>query len=73
VVKIWKSIVVFQNKFGSVIYNYYLCHMNQILVGHKGGFQVYFNPNTQTYSVYKDGKFVIGNKFKFSQVKSYLD
>ena len=49
--------------------------MNQIglLVGQKGGFQVYFNPNSQTYSVYKDGQFLIGNKFKFSQVKSYLD
>jgi hypothetical protein len=48
--------------------------MDQIglLVGQKDGFQVYFNPNSQTYSVYKDGKFLIGNKFKFSQVTIFV-
>ena len=44
-----------------------------ILVKENKGFQVYFNSNTQSYSVFKDGKFLIGNKHKFSDVKSYLD
>jgi hypothetical protein len=44
-----------------------------ILVKQNKGFEIYFNPNTQSYSVFKDGKFLIGNKYKFSQVKSYLD
>lgn len=43
------------------------------LIGTKDDFQVFFNCNTQSYSVFKAGKFLIGNKFKFSQVKSYLD
>jgi hypothetical protein len=44
-----------------------------ILVKENKGFAVYFDSNSQTYSVTKDGKFLIGNKYKFSQVKSYLD
>ena len=44
-----------------------------ILVKENKGFQVYFNSNTQSYSVFKDGKFLIGSKHKFSDVKSYLD
>lgn len=44
-----------------------------ILVNENKGFAVYFDANTQTYSVFKDGKFLIGNKYKFSQIKSYLD
>ena len=44
-----------------------------LLVKENKGFQVYFNANTQSYSVFKDGKFLIGNKHKFSYVKSYLD
>ncbi|MEN9445933.1 MAG: hypothetical protein RL728_445 [Bacteroidota bacterium] len=46
---------------------------NMILVKENKGFAVYFDSNSQTYSVTKDGKFLIGNKYKFSQVKSYLD
>ena len=46
---------------------------NMILVKENKGFEVYFDSNSQTYSVTKDGKFLIGNKYKFSQVKSYLD
>jgi hypothetical protein len=46
---------------------------NMILVQENKGFAVYFDSNSQTYSVTKDGKFLIGNKYKFSQVKSYLD
>lgn len=42
-------------------------------VGNKNGFVVYWNCDTQTYSVYKDGYFVIGYKFKFSDVKSYIE
>ena len=44
-----------------------------ILVKQNKGFQVYFDANTQSYSVFKDGKFLIGNKHKFNGVKSYLD
>jgi hypothetical protein len=39
----------------------------------KTGFSVYFNAHNQTYTVFKDGKFVIGNKYRFRDVKSYLD
>jgi hypothetical protein len=44
-----------------------------ILVAQNKGFKVYFDSNTQNYSVFKDGKFLIGDKCKFSQVKCYLD
>jgi len=44
-----------------------------LLVKQKNGFSIYFNANTQSYSVFKDGKFLIGDKYKFSDVKSYLD
>lgn len=43
------------------------------LIKENKGFAVYFDTNKQTYSVFKDGKFLIGNKYKFTQVKSYLD
>lgn len=43
------------------------------LVGNNKEFRVYFNANDQTYTVFKNGKFLIGNKYKFSDVKSYLD
>lgn len=42
-------------------------------VDSKDGFTVYFNPNTQSYSVYKDGAFIIGNKYRYSDVKSYVE
>lgn len=43
------------------------------LVKEDRGFEVFFDCNTQSYTVFKDGKFLIGNKFKYSQVKSYVD
>jgi len=43
-----------------------------ILVGNNNGFAVYFDANKQTYKVFKDGKFLIGDKYRFSDVKSYL-
>jgi hypothetical protein len=43
-----------------------------ILVGENKRFKIYFNSNKQEYKVFKDGKFLIGNKYKFSDVKSYL-
>ncbi len=43
------------------------------IVGENKGFRVYFNANDQTYTVFKDGKFLIGNKYKFTDVKCYLD
>jgi hypothetical protein len=42
------------------------------LVNSKKGFSVYFDTINQVYNVYKDGKFLIGNKTKFAEVKSYL-
>lgn len=44
-----------------------------ILVAQNKGFQIYFNGLSQQYSVFKDGKFFIGGKYKYSQVKCYLD
>lgn len=44
-----------------------------VLIKENKGFSVYFNANTQTYSVYKEGKFIIGNKFKFADVKTYVE
>lgn len=43
------------------------------LVKENRDFAVFFDCNTQSYTVFKDGKFLIGNKFKYSQVKSYVD
>ncbi len=43
------------------------------LVKENKGFQVFFNCSTQEYSVFKDGKFLIGKKYKYSQVKNYVD
>lgn len=43
-----------------------------MLVGEKNGFEIHFDCMKQSYSVYKDKKFVIGNKFKFSDVKTYI-
>lgn len=37
------------------------------------GIQIYFDCENQVYNVYKNGKFLVGNKYKFSEVKSYLD
>ena len=42
------------------------------LVGSNKGFEVYFNAKSQTYSVFKDEKLLLDNKYKFSQVESYL-
>lgn len=42
-------------------------------IGEKDDFTVYFDPIHQTYSVYKDGKFLIGNKYKYSDIRSYLE
>jgi len=36
------------------------------------GIEIYFDCNVQTYSVYKNDKFIIGNKYKYSDVKCYL-
>ncbi len=44
-----------------------------LLVAKQNGFEIYFNANTQSYVVFRYGKFFIGNKYKFSDVKCYLD
>jgi hypothetical protein len=41
-------------------------------IGEKNGYVIYWCCDTQTYSVYLNGKFVIGNKYKFSQVQTYI-
>lgn len=41
-------------------------------VGEKNGFVIYWCCDTQTYTVYKDGKFLTTNKYKFSDVQTYI-
>lgn len=43
------------------------------LITNKGDFKIYFNCNTQSYSVYYKDRFLIGNKYKFSEVKTYVE
>jgi hypothetical protein len=43
------------------------------LVGENKEFKIYFNSTNQTYSVYKDDKFFIGNKHRWIDVKTYID
>lgn len=43
------------------------------LIGENKGFKIYFDCQNQVYNVYKDGEFLIGNKYKYSDVKCYLD
>lgn len=42
-------------------------------IGEKGEFVVYWSAQSQSYTVLYKGKFLIGNKYRFSEVKSYLD
>ena len=44
-----------------------------ILVKQNKDWSVYFDSNSQTYSVYRDDKFIIGNKYRFRDVKSYVE
>lgn len=43
------------------------------LISKKDNFSICFNCITQTYSVYKDDILLITDKFKYSDVKSYID
>ena len=43
------------------------------LIAENKGFKIYFDCIQQVYNVYKDDKFLIGNKCKYSEVKSYVD
>ena len=43
-----------------------------MMIGENKGFQIYFDCTKQSYSVFKDGKFLIGNKYRYSDVKCYL-
>jgi hypothetical protein len=43
-----------------------------IQIAEKNGFVIYFDCFKQEYSVYKDGKLLIGKKFKYSDVISYI-
>ena len=42
------------------------------LIDKNGDFEIYFSNWTQTYSVYKNGIFLIDNKIKYSEVESYI-
>ena len=43
------------------------------LIAENKGFQIYFDCIKQVYIVFKDGNFLIGNKYKYSDVKCYVD
>ena len=43
------------------------------LIAENKGFQIYFDCTKQVYNVYKDCLFLIGNKYRFREVKCYLD
>ena len=43
------------------------------LIKEKDGFQIYFDSLEQEYSVFKDGKFVIGKKYRYADVKCYVN
>jgi len=47
--------------------------INMKLIAEKNGFEIYFVCEKQEYVVYNDGKFLIGNKYKYSDVKCYID
>lgn len=44
-----------------------------ILVGRKDDFAVWFYTEKQEYIVTKDERILIRDKYKFSDIKSYLD
>ena len=41
-------------------------------IAENGDFSIYFDCMNQVYNVYKNNKFLIGGKYKFSEVKNYL-
>jgi len=43
-----------------------------ILVGQNGRNAAYFNAQSQTYSVYKDGELILEGKHSFKDVKPYI-
>ena len=68
------KILVVRNLFHIfAISNYQHKIITMTLVGYKDGFEVWFNSNAQIYSVYKDNKFLLGGKTKFSEVESYIN
>jgi len=44
-----------------------------VLIGKNKDFKVIFNCDTQCYTVYKNDKILITNKYKFSDIQSYLN
>jgi hypothetical protein len=42
------------------------------LIAENKGYKIYFDCTTQVYHVFKDGKFFIGGKCKYAEVKSYV-
>jgi len=43
------------------------------IVKTKGEFTIIFNAETQTYRVLKAGKIIVKDKYKYIQVKSYVE
>ncbi len=43
------------------------------LIGENKGFEIYFDIDLQEYFVFKDRKLLIRNKYRYREVKSYLD
>jgi hypothetical protein len=41
-------------------------------IAEKGNVSIYFDCMNQVYNVYKNNKFLIGGKYKFSEVEIYL-
>ena len=42
------------------------------LIAENKGFSIYFDCSNQMYVVYKDEKFLIDKKYRYSDVKSYV-
>ena len=43
------------------------------LISKNKGFEIYFNCQEQMYIVFKDNQFLIDNKYKYSDVKCYVE
>lgn len=46
--------------------------MSMHLVKQNRGFQLFFHATSQAYYVYKDGKYLIGPKYNYNDVKTYV-
>ena len=42
-------------------------------IAENNGYQIYFDCSAQIYTVFKDNKIILTNKYKYSDVKCYID